>query len=207
MWLALLLPALGIATVAGYLYREEFADARLQLDRAARIAQEHALKLFDTNEMLLQRMLDLLGNASDAEVLARSFEVHRNLQRMSANLPQVQGLFLNGADGRSLGSSRVHPPPRDIDFSDREYFVWHRAARSPVFVTEQLTSRATGEAFFDMSRRRSAADGSFAGTVNVSLRPEYLTNFYQELAKSNPSLRFALLREDGHPWGTAPGWV
>src|SRR5262245_47252966 len=116
---ALLVPAVVFFAAAAYLYRQEFSDARSRLERTARIAQEHALKLFETNEMLLQRMLDLLGNASEADLLAQSDILHQRLRRMAADLPQVQGLFVNGADSRSLVSTRVNPPPRQIDYSDR----------------------------------------------------------------------------------------
>ena len=46
--LAILLPTAAFAAVAAYLYQREFRDVRLRLDRGARIAQEHALKLFET---------------------------------------------------------------------------------------------------------------------------------------------------------------
>lgn len=174
--LALVLPAVAFAAVSVWLYQDTLAQSRRALDRNARIAQEHALKLFDTNEMLMQRMLDLLGTASDAELLPRSTELHHQLARMAAELPQVQGLFVNGADGRMVASSVINPPRRDVDYSDREWFIAHRERREPVFVTEQLQSRANGEAFFDMSRRRHSVDGSFNGVVNVSLKPEYLTD-------------------------------
>jgi signal transduction histidine kinase/ActR/RegA family two-component response regulator len=195
--LAILLPTLAFAAVATYLYTQEFRDARLRLDRGARIAQEHALKLFETNEMLLQRMLDLIGTMPDADVLAHGEEVHERLRRMAADLPQVQGLFIHGADSRSLGNSRVHPPPRQIDYSDREWYHAHRAGNAAVFVTEAIVSRATGEPAFDISRRRVFDDGTFAGSVHVSLRPRYLTDFYQELAATSPGLRTFLMRTDG----------
>jgi len=196
--LALLLPVLALVIVAGYLYRQAFEEARQDLNAASRIAQEHALKMLETNEMLLARMLDLLGTADEAALLARAVELHQRLKLMAQELPQVQGLFLHGADGRSLGTSVVYPAPRHIDYSDREWFRAHRSGKGrSVFVTEQLTSRATGEPFFDMSRRRVHGDGSFAGTVNVSLRPEYLTAFYKEMAVTTPGLRVAVLRTDG----------
>jgi len=205
--LALLLPALGFAAVALYLYRQELADARQRVDRAARIEQEHALKLFETNEMLLQRMLDLLGDAPETELLAHGASLHERLRRMAAELPQVQGLFINGADSRSLANSRVHPPPRDIDFSDREWYRAHRNGGAQVYVTQQIVSRITGEPAFDMSRRREFADGTFAGSVHVSLRPQYLTDFYRELDTAIAGLRTVVLRADGHVLARWPGEV
>ena len=204
---ALVVPALIFAAVAAYLYRQEFSAARDGLDGAARVAHEQALKLFETNEMLLERMLDLVGDMSDAHILARGEEMHQRLKSMAADLPQVQGLFINGADGRMLANSRVYPPPREIDYSDREWVAFHRAGERGAYMSEQLTSRATGEPFFDMSRRRSRANGAFGGTVHVSLRPEYLTDFYRQLESSRGELRFLVLRSDGHLVARWPGAV
>jgi signal transduction histidine kinase/ActR/RegA family two-component response regulator len=196
--LAIVLPLFALIGAAGVLYDQTFSEARQRLDAVSRVAHEHALKMLETNQMLLARMLDLLGTSSDEQVLARSAEVHERLKEMASELPQVQGLFTHGADSRSLANSRVHPPPRHIDYTDRDWYAAHREERgSPVFVTEQLRSRATGEAIFDMSRRRVFADGSFAGTVHVSLRPEYFTSFWQEMTATTPGLRMAVLRADG----------
>jgi signal transduction histidine kinase/ActR/RegA family two-component response regulator len=205
--LAWVLPALAFAIGTAVLHRVAYAGAQEAIDHASRVAQEQALKLFETNAMLLQRMLDLLGDASDEEVLANGAQLHDRLRRMAAGLPQVQGLFVNGADAKALANSLVFPPPREIDYSDREYFSVHRDGRVGVFFTEQLRSRISGEPFFDMNQRRAYADGSFAGTVHVSLRPSYLTDFYAELAKSEPGLRFALFRSDGKLLARWPGTV
>jgi hypothetical protein len=202
--LAVAAPALIFAAVAAYLYQEEFAGARLRLDRAAHIAQEHALKLFDTNEMLLQRMLDLLGERGSPELLSDANAVHRRLARMAERLPQVQGLFVMGADGRMVASSRVFPPRRDIDYTDRDWYGAHSAADVGVFFTRQIISRSTGERAFDMSRRRDVR-GQFEGTVHVSLRPEYLTDFYSELEQLEPGLRMTVLRPDGSVVARWPG--
>jgi signal transduction histidine kinase/ActR/RegA family two-component response regulator len=204
---AIAVPAVVFAGVAVYMYRDEFTSTRERLAGTARIAEEQALKLFETNEMLLHRMLDLVGNKSDADILANGEEMHQRLKEMAAALPQVQGLFINGADSRALVYSRVYPPPRQIDFSDREYYLWHRSAERGVFVTEQLISRATGEPFFDMSRRRTLAKGAFGGTVNVSLRPEYLTHFYERLERSGAGTQFAVFRDDGRVIARWPGKV
>ena len=194
--LAWLLPLFVFVVIAALLYRQAFADAEHAVDRASRIAQEQALKLFETNAMLLQRMLDLWGSASDDEILARGADVHERLKRMVSELPQVQGLFLNSAGARPLANSLVFPAPGDIDYSDREWYQAHRGGDVGVHFSEQLRSRVSGEPFFDMSLRRVRGDGSFGGTVHVSLKPSYLTDFYAELARTERGLRFAVLRAD-----------
>ena len=204
-----MLIALALITLLGtaaWLYHQEFQDAEQKLEAAVGVAQEHALKVVDTNEMLLARMLDLLGDAPDSAWLERSKELHDRLNGMAAGLPQVQGLFVNGADGRMLGSNRAFPPNRQIDFSDREFMRVHASGKGPrVLITEQLVSRSTGERFFDMSRRRSSPDGGFAGTVNVSLRPEYFEMFWHEMEQATPGIRMALVRSDGRLIARSPG--
>jgi len=196
MLLAIVVPTVAFLGVAAYLHKRDFADATTKLDRSARVAHEHALKLFDTNEMLLQRMLDLLGERGSSDLLDDAQLVHLRLARMADRLPQVQGLFVMGADARMLASSRVVPPRRDIDYTDRDWYQAHSKGDAGVFFTRQIVSRATGERAFDMSRRREVR-GRFEGTVHVSLRPEYLTDFYSEMAVLDPGLRMTVVRLDG----------
>ncbi|MBC7940971.1 MAG: response regulator [Chitinophagaceae bacterium] len=196
MWLAIVLPLLGLFVLAVVLHERAFVEAGQRLDRSARIAQEHALKLFDTNQMLLQRMLDALGDRNDAQTAADGADLHRRLQAMAAPLPQVQGIYVMDADGRMLASNRVFPPNRGIDYTDREWYAAHRAGTGSVYFTPQIVSRATGEPAFDMSQRREI-QGAFGGTVHVSLRPSYLVDFYKELAQIEPGLRMVLMRHDG----------
>ena len=197
--LAIVLPALSYIAIGAYLYHQEFSDARLRLLGIARIAEEQALKLFDTNEMVLQRMLDLTQGQSDDQLLARGEDIHRHLKQMASGLTQVQLLLIQGADSRAVANSRIYPPPRHLDYTDREWYTVARSGKvASAFFTEQGISRATGEPFFDMSRRRLDAQGQFAGTVHVSLRPSYLTDFYAELAKTESGLEVFVTRVDGN---------
>jgi signal transduction histidine kinase len=190
-------PLVAYAVVGVLQYDDTVQDAWNRVDRASRVAQEHAQKVFETNQMVLLRMLDLLADRSDAELLADGAALHTQLRRMAQGLPQVQGLFVIGADGRALGTDRQATPPRDIDYTDRAWYRSHSTGPSmSPFVTERLTSRATGEPFFDTSLRRSGADGRFLGTVHVSLRPSYFTDFYRELAATDPAIRLAIVRSD-----------
>lgn len=207
--LALLLPVAVTCGLALLTYGDALDAATTRADRASRIAAEHALRLFDTNQMLLMRMQDMVARRSDAELRRDDAELSARLSQMAADLPQVQGLFINGADSRPIANSRVYPVAQGLDYSDREWYRVHSTGRGPaLFVSDQLTSKITGEAFFDMSRRRTDAQGRFAGTVHVSLRPEFLTQFYARLGESEPGLRVTLLRDDGRllaRWPRADG--
>jgi signal transduction histidine kinase len=66
-----------------------------------------------------------------------------------------------------------------------------------VFVTGPLVGKKTREVFFDMTERRDGPAGGFAGTVQVSVYPGYLIDFYREVAASELDTAIALVRNDG----------
>jgi signal transduction histidine kinase/membrane protein implicated in regulation of membrane protease activity len=194
--LAAVLPILLFGAASWHLYDEAQSKGKAAVERVARVAEEHASKVFETNIALINRVLDLLGNDSDDVLLAREKEIHLALQRMADGLPQLQGIFILGENGHMLATDRAYPAPHDIDYKDRELYRHHRDGGTQPFVTEVLTSRATGEPFFDMSLRRSGSDGSFKGAVSTSLRPEYFHEFYSQLAGGG-HVAVTLSRADG----------
>ena len=201
LWAATLLggavPLVTFALVATARYHQALADAQTRVDRAVRISEEHALKVFETNTALINRILDALGDEPDAALRQREAALHQKLVRMSAGLAQLQGIFVIGADAKLVVTNRVFPVPRERDFSDRGFFVHHRTGGPQPFFSEVLTSRTTGEPFFDMSVRRTLADGSFGGTVSTSLVPSYFAGFYRDIAGDLEGLTISLRRSDG----------
>ena len=195
-WLAAMLPLALFVVAAWYLYRADVARAEVAVDRVALVAQEHAQKVFETNIALIHRALDLLGPRTTADLRAAELELHESLKRMTAGLTQLQGIYVNGADGHMIASNRVYPSRQDIDYSDRDWYRNHRDGGPQPYVSEYLTSRATGEPFFDMSMRRSLPDGGFGGAISTSLRPDYFHRFYQTLV-GDQKVAVALVRDDG----------
>jgi signal transduction histidine kinase/ActR/RegA family two-component response regulator len=191
------LPVVVYAIVGAYRYRQIRAETEVRLDRAARIAQEHALKVLDSNDSVLARVLEALKDADAIVVAAREKELHEQLRTMSGNKPQIQSLWVWGSDGRALATDRMHPLRTGVEVADRAYFKWHRDQGGGLYLSELLTGRATGEPFFDMSRGRYLSDGSFAGVVSVSVAPSYFERFHSDLAADEPGLAITMLREDG----------
>jgi signal transduction histidine kinase/CheY-like chemotaxis protein len=196
MVLAAVLPALAFVGAAWFLHGQAVDDATVQVERAARIGEEHALKVFETNMALLNRASDLLGDEPDAALLAREPQLHRELKRMAAGLPQLQGVFIIDATGHMLATNRLLPAPHAIDYADRDFFRHHRGGGVRPFISALLTSRATGEPFFDMSLRRTRADGSFGGTLSASMAPAYFAGFYSSLTDADRDIHVALVRAD-----------
>ncbi|KQV49486.1 hypothetical protein ASC95_17990 [Pelomonas sp. Root1217] len=180
-----------------YLRGQANSNAASLIERAARVSEEHALKVFETNGAILSRVSDLLGDDSNEKLREREAVLHAHLRRMTKGLPQMQGVFVIDSTGRMLATDRRFPAPRDIDFSDRPSFSHHRDDGPQPYISELLTSRTTGEPFFDMSVRRARADGGFGGTLSASLLPSYFAEFYRELSGNDPHLKIALVRADG----------
>jgi diguanylate cyclase (GGDEF)-like protein len=70
-----------------------------------------------------------------------------------------------------------------IDLSDRSHFQDHlNNPADALFISEPLLLRSTGKWSVQFSRKMTAADGSFDGTVVLSLDPSWLTRLYDTLA-------------------------
>jgi len=197
MWLGALVPLVVFVGVAWYLHGQAVTQAKLALDRTVRVAEEHARKVFETDIALLNRTLDLLGDEPEPNLLAREPEIHQALKNMTSDLPQLQGIFVTGPSGHMVATNRMMPAPHHIDSSDREAFTHHRDNGPQPLVSELLTSRATGEPFFDISIRRGLRDGSFGGSISTSMNPGYFQGFYRQLTGGEEALSVALVHADG----------
>ncbi len=205
--LAALLPLLAFVGLGAWQLRTRAEEGYARMERLTRVAAEHASKVYETNEMLLRRVFDLIGDDDGARIAARERALHERLRAMVAELPQVQSVWVWDATGRPLLSDRYHPAPRGLDVSDREFFAWHRDDRGGLFITEALLGRVTGDVFSDLSLRRERPDGAFAGLVSVGLHVRTFDDVHAELTRELPGSAMALLRADGRWISRVPGPV
>ncbi|MFI4925061.1 MAG: hypothetical protein ACHQJ7_07945, partial [Vicinamibacteria bacterium] len=203
-WLAAMLPLVMFIAAATYLYRVDVTRAQLAVERVALVAEEHAQKVFETNIALIRRALDQLGDRTTPELLADELHLHESLKRMTEGLTQLQGIFAMDAAGMMIATNRAYPAPHQIDFTDRGFFRHHRNGGTQPFVSEYLTSRTTGEPFFDISMRRTLSDGRFGGAISTSLRPDYFHGFYRQLVGDDNTIGVALVRNDGEVLASWP---
>ncbi|NML31417.1 hybrid sensor histidine kinase/response regulator [Paraburkholderia antibiotica] len=195
---AIVLPFAYVAAMAFTDLRAREADATNMTLRTVRVAEEHALKVFDMNETLDSRIVDLTAGLDDNGVRAREATIHDKLRTMGGGYPQVAAVSIFGHDGALLASSRYYPSPQ-LSIGTRDDFVGIRDGNDLEHVSKVMTGHVAGEQVFNMGIARKAVDGSFAGVVSIALRPSYFDAFYRELLGGNDStpMIMSLVRTDG----------
>jgi signal transduction histidine kinase/CheY-like chemotaxis protein len=195
---AIVLPCVYVAAMAISDLRERMADATDLTQRTVRVAEEHALKVFDMNETLDARIVDLTQGLDDNGIRAEESAIHEKLRTMGGGYPQVAAVSIFGRAGDLLATSRFYPAPV-VSIADREDFIGIRDGKGLEHVSRVITGQVVGEQVFDMGVARLAADGTFAGVVSVALRPSYFGAFYRELLGGSNStpVTISLLRADG----------
>ncbi|MET3230929.1 UNVERIFIED_ORG: signal transduction histidine kinase [Burkholderia sp. 1263] len=195
---AIVLPCVYVAAMAFSDFRAREADATDMALRTVRVAEEHALKVFDMNETLDSRIVDLAQDLDDDGISAREADIHEKLRVMGGGYPQVAAVSIFGRDGRLLASSRFYPVPT-LSVAGREDFTGIRDGRDLEHVSKVMTGHVAGEQVFNMGVERRGADNAFAGMVSVALRPSYFSAFYRELlgGSDGTAMTMTLVRMDG----------
>jgi two-component system NtrC family sensor kinase len=178
-------------------YKDHQAIAEGQIERSRDVLNEHALRVFEAVERSIAEINEIIRGMSDDEISTSQESLHGRLERMVATSPEVKSFWIFDRNGHALVNSLAFPAPA-LDFSDRDYFKAHIERDVGTFIGEVLRPRAPygGAAFFGVSRRRLAADGSFAGVIQASVLPEYFEGFYAKIGKP-PGSYFSLIRDDG----------
>jgi hypothetical protein len=118
------------------------------------------------------------------------------LQGRARNLPQVDAIALNDADGKMLNSSHAGAV-RNGDYSARDHIRRaHEAPSSELIVGTPQKSVGTGEWTLYLARSIRAADGTYLGAVVAAINLSYFEKFYQAIALGGGST-ITLARSDG----------
>ncbi len=195
---SLVLPAVLFAFAAEVSYHnfEHVTDERI--DRSLDILHEHALKVLQTVERSFAEIDEILRGISDKDIQRNEASLHARLKRIVDAMPQLQGIAIMDSTGHTLVTSNIFPAPKDLDFSDRDYFKAPASGFVGTFISDLHQPRmgSIGPYFFALTQRRPSEYGSFSGVVTIALLPTYFEQFYGRMATSDGSY-FALARADG----------
>jgi signal transduction histidine kinase/CheY-like chemotaxis protein len=193
---AIVLPCLYVAAMSWSDLKAREVDATEITERNAHVTEEHALKVFDMNQTLNARVIDLIDGVDDATLRHNESAIHEKLKVLGGGYPQVAAVSIVGADGRLIATSRVFPAP-DVSIATRDDFVAVRDNPARENVSRVMEGRVAGETVFNTAVPRKAPDGRFAGIVSIALRPSYFGGFYRELLGENSTVSLGLTRSDG----------
>ncbi|MBL6081159.1 response regulator [Belnapia sp. T18] len=183
-------------------HRRLHAEAHADLTRLSAIAREHALKVVETNALVLDHMADRIRGLSWDEVEARGQDIHRWLRGLDDGLAQISSLHLARPDGRVAALSIAWPTP-PLLIADRAYFRRLREGEQSLVFGEPMLARLTGIVTFAIARRREGADGQFDGVLLGSVLPGYFQAQWHAMDPEGQA-SFALLRTDGQVLASHP---
>jgi two-component system, NtrC family, sensor kinase len=185
------------ASWADYVAAQRTADERIE--RSLEVVHEHASKVFEAADLALLQVAQLFRGVPDERIRAEEAAYHAQLKTISDTAPEIHSIVLFDRDGHPLVASLLYPVPRELSAADRDYFRAQIEGGAGDHVGGHLVSRDARvgtDPFFTISRRRSTAEGAFAGVVRIGIRPAEFERFYGQIGRL-PGSQFAILREDG----------
>lgn len=171
------------------------AAARQQSQGYARALSEHAGSSFAEADHALRDLVDAITAEGGIDRLDNR-TLLGILKRQRIDCPQVSLMFVVNRSGKMVVNSQF--PTKQIDVSDREYYLHYRQGNTGLFISRPLISRLVNRWRFTMTRPLLGSDGSFCGLVAVGLDVDYFQKFYASI-KLGRHGKVVLLRSDGAP--------
>jgi two-component system NtrC family sensor kinase len=191
---ALLVPLLLFALVAWQDRRSVLRDAQKDVSRMVAIFAQHAQNVFETHALVASRVEEWLRGRSWAEI-SGSESLHRQLDALAHQYPQIDSLWLIDGEGKARNSSLVFPIA-PVDISDRDFFTALRDRDVGTFIGRPVIGRVSGIANFSLAQRRERSSGTFDGLIAVSVLPGYFTEFWKR-SSGYSNATTTLVRDDG----------
>ncbi len=201
---SILLPLMLFGLAAGQNRRDVVQAAEHRVERTTRILHEHAMKVFETHQLMLDQINEHLRTidwSKPAEVEAlRGLLVH-----LSELLPQVADVTITDAAGDVRVSSALRAGEAAPNMANRDYFRALKATPSRLpYVSRGAMDRLSGTAIFTMAQRAaSSVPGGFDGIVAVSIEQSYFKEFYSQTEREYSHL-VILARTDGSVLASEP---
>ena len=182
-------------------------DAERTTRNLAQIVEQRTARMLQSVDQTLRGAADMWRQTPALHDPAGE-GMHAVLAQKITQLPYARSLFVLDAHGVLVRDSDVHPAaPRD--FSDRDYFNWHRSHSGRLYVGKPIVNRGNGEWFLVASRRLDDAEGRFAGTIGAALEPDAFRTVFADLDVGHDGA-ISLLHEDGELIARqpqAPSWL
>ena len=135
---------------------------------------EHTQQVIAQTEMLLNAVSAFYMRTDSIP------ETEAFIHSLGFDLSVVENIYLLSAEG--LAVITHDPGTLNRSVADRDYFLYHQANPDlGIRVSRLEPGRVTGKLFFRVTRRMSRSDGTFAGVVLATVRPESFTGYFRDL--------------------------
>ena len=191
---SLLAPTLLFVFAAWNSYRTLAALTDERLARSLDVEQEEAQRTFQLVDLALNSVKDLVADMSADDIGRNEEHLHQLLQKLDAQIPLIQSIWIYDKDGRTLVSSWAEPAPKD-SYAGRDFFRAHVNGDIGTYYGQVNESRFGAQPFFTVSQRL-ARDGAFIGVLEISVLPSNFFHFFSTLAYAEGQ-QFSLIRDDG----------
>ncbi len=192
--ISLVLPVSLFAAAAWHSRTHALDEAHKAIERATLVLQGHAQKVFESYELVMDRVEDRVASMPPGD-LRNSLELHHLLKSIVAQRKQIGSIWVVDQDG-VLQSASGHFPLPQVSIADRPYMMAFQAGRRELMVGEPLRGRVNGNDLFTVARPLVGADGRLTGAILVAAYPAYFQDLYR---RSAPDMDHAasLVRADG----------
>jgi diguanylate cyclase (GGDEF)-like protein/PAS domain S-box-containing protein len=182
-------------------------DAGRATQGLAQVLEEQTARAVQGIDMVLLNLADTWAQVPALRNRGNP-QTHALLKQKLATIPYARALFI--VDPRGVITHHTGPlPAATQDFSDREFFGWHRIRPHSLYVGKPIASRPTGTWVIAASRRLPAIDGSFGGVIVVALEPRAFQTFHRNVDVGHDGA-IELLHQGGELVArtpAAPSWV
>jgi signal transduction histidine kinase/DNA-binding NarL/FixJ family response regulator len=176
----------------------EFEDRE---QRLGSVLSDEAHRALQAADLVVEATVDQIqasGIGTDAD-LRREMSgesVHTELMQKLRNLPQLEALTIQDANGQAVNTSRFWPSAgRDLSPGDVFRHFRDQHDNGPYLSTPESGRLSGGWTFF-LARRIVGRDGRFVGIVAGTISLKYFSNLFETIDRDN-SVLITLLRRDG----------
>ncbi|WP_291297285.1 ATP-binding protein [Elioraea sp.] len=190
--LSVLIPAVLLAIALGDSWRGATLLASQRVERTADTMHQHVLKVFETQDLALDRVADYLAARDPGAI--HGPELGAMLEAITGKLEHTVSMWVSDAEGAVIAASHSFNPANRLTV----HAFWRRLRDGDVgtVIGDPLIGRTTGLRSFPVGRRRPSQDGTFHGTIHVALMTDYFSRVFARLAAEAP-LDAVLTRRDG----------
>src|SRR5690625_2056360 len=192
-------PLVLFLAVAWYLHGERLANARAQVEQTVTMLEEHALRVFEAQQLVLDRVDQRMLGMTWPQIRA-SDELHRFMQGLARTSAHIDGIWLVTPGGRTANSADLFPMPF-VDARDRDYYQ-ALSARDELFFGEMILGKTKGTLNFNVSRRRSPRE-TFEGLILATVSLDYFIDFWDRISPYSNHVA-TLIRPDGEVLARSP---